>query len=105
MPPLDRRPRCKSESSTFGKAGWIASRLFDGQGRVSTPSACEPPSCERALVAPKGRLFGKAAPRHVLGRPWTVGPSANLSWAPFEEAGLIAARPSFGQGRVSMPSA
>ena len=82
MPPLDRRPRCKSELATFGRAGWIAASPAAGQGRVSTPSACEPLSSGRPLLAQEGRLSGQAAPGHCLGCPSTVGYGANLSRPP-----------------------
>jgi len=104
-PLLDKRPKCKPESATFGEAGWVAARPSIGQNGVSAPSPWAPLSCGRLPAAQKSHLVGNSPQKRLFVLPPDRWPRCKPVSATFGEAGWNAACPSAGQDGVSTTSA
>jgi len=100
---VDRRPRCESESATFG-----ACRLDRGPPlwragpRIPAVDRRVPLTRPTAVVA-CGPPLPTGGPWTLFGPPlWTGGPGVNWCRPPSGRAGWATARPSVGQGRASL---
>ena len=104
-PPVERRPRCPSESATFGETGRIAAPPFARQGGVFKQSAWTPHSCGCPPAAREGRHHSSGGPRTPFWPPLDSQPGCKPDSATFGKAGWMVARFSAVQVRVSTPPA